>query len=203
MIDRNSARAYSDNVEIRLTTLLALVLACGSQGTDLKQLDNTVNEAGTDDANNPPPTSFTDPFAGQPAYTSKGGGGGGSHHAGESCMQSNCHSAGGGGGEAPAFLIGGTVYTDYFSTTPAVGVEVRIVDTNNNGASTYSDSNGNFYIHSSTTIGYPAVVGARNATITRPMITQISTAAMGSCGQGGCHIPGGKPTASYYQIHVP
>jgi hypothetical protein len=74
--------------------------------------------------------------------------------------------------------------------------------------STYSSSNGNFYIRSGGASGvtFPAIVGARNATTVRPMITTLSTASMGSCGQTKCHVPGGGPqtnTGNYYPIHIP
>jgi hypothetical protein len=84
---------------------------------------------------------------------------------------------------------------------------VRILDGAGHAASTYSGSNGNFYIRAGTdSVAFPAVVGARNATTSRPMITMLSTAGMGSCNQTTCHVPGGGPqtnTGDYYPIHVP
>lgn len=148
---------------------------------------------------NPPPTAYTDPFAGAPAYVSTKPKGDTSHHPGEGCGNQGCH---GKGGDGPSFLIGGTVYTDYAGTTPAVGVEIRVVDTSNNAVSTYSQSNGNFYISSGSANGvvFPAVVGARDGTTTRPMITQL-TGSMGTCAQNGCHV--GTDAGGYYPIHVP
>jgi hypothetical protein len=163
--------------------------------------DGGVTATGT----NPPPTAYTDPFSGAPPYSAQGGGGGDTaHNAGKSCMNKGCHPTAGGGGEAPSFLIGGTVYEDYYGTTPAVGVEVRIVDSAGNAASAYSDRGGSFYIRSSgTNVTFPAVVGARNGTITRPMITTL-TSTMGSCAQSPCHVAGGSPPmGTYYPIHVP
>jgi hypothetical protein len=188
---------------------LAASAACGS-GTDLNQIINVnpYSEAGAASGEGGG-SSFQDPFAGAPGYTAGGAGGDTSHNAGKSCMQSGCHpTAGGGGGEAPSFLIGGTVYADYKGTTPAAGVEIRIVDSAGHAASTYSESNGNFYIRSgsATGVGFPAIIGARNATATRPMITVLSSSGMGSCGQTTCHVPGGGPpsgTGNYYPIHVP
>lgn len=187
---------------------LAACVACGS-GTDLNQIIdvNPRSEAGAVSGEGGS-SGFQDPFGGAPGYMA-GGSGDNSHNAGKSCMQSGCHpTAGGGGGDAPSFLIGGTVYADYKGTTPAPGVEIRIVDSAGHSASTYSGSNGNFYVRSGSANGvtFPAVIGARNATTTRPMITVLSSASMGSCGQTTCHVPGGglpSGTGNYYPIHVP
>jgi hypothetical protein len=54
-------------------------------------------------------------------------------------------------------------------------------------------------------VTFPAVVGARRGTASRPMITTLAS-SMGSCGQTHCHVPGGGPlsgTGNYYPIHVP
>ncbi len=184
---------------------LGASVACGS-GTDLNQIINVnpYSDAGSGTSSGGG-SSFQDPFAGAPGY-SPGQPGDTSHNPGQACLQSDCH--GGGGGEAPSFLIGGTVYADYKGTTPAPGVEVRIVDSAGHAASAYSGSNGNFYIRSSAANGvtFPAVIGARDATATRPMITVLSSPGMGSCGQTKCHVAGGGPqsgTGNYYPIHVP
>lgn len=182
-----------------VVTALACASACGGPGTDPLQVDQTTGDGGgMATSANPPPTPFTDPFAGAPPFSPKGGGGGGgSHNAGEACGKQGCHT----GGDGPAFLIGGTIYTDYKGTTPAAGVEIRIVDGNGNAASTYSEGNGNFYIRSGmTSVGFPAVVGARNGSIARPMITQLSNAGMGTCAQATCHT---APPSGYYPIHIP
>ncbi len=196
-IDEHDGGAHSETVATRgfawLPTVCVMI-ACGSQGTD----PNAVTNADGGTANNPPPTAYTDPFAGAAPYVSTKAKGDTSHNAGEACGKQGCH---GKGGEGPAFLIGGTVYTDYAGTTPAAGVEIRVVDTSNNAVSTYSQSNGNFYISSgSTNVTLPAVVGARDATTTRPMITQL-TGTMGTCAQAGCHV--GADAGGYYPIHVP
>jgi hypothetical protein len=105
----------------------------------------------------------------------------------------DCHA-----NQGPKLLVGGTVYKDYAGKTPAVGVEIRIADTSGRTASAYSGTNGTFYVRAdSTTVAFPAVVGARDATSTRPMITQL-TGTMGSCGQASCHQANG-----YGPIHVP
>jgi hypothetical protein len=121
-------------------------------------------------------------------------------------MQQGCHSSLGGHSEAPTFVIGGTVYQDYAGQIPAEGVEIRIVDSSGNAASTYSAHNGAFFLRDSNSNGvtFPAVVGARDGTTTRPMITTLSTSSMGSCGQSTCHVSGGSPAnGTYYPIHVP
>jgi hypothetical protein len=74
--------------------------------------------------------------------------------------------------------------------------------------SVYSGSNGNFYINAAGAgMTLPAIVGARDGTIARPMITTLTamgSTTMGSCANAGCHIVGGSPaTGAYYPIHVP
>jgi hypothetical protein len=185
--------------------LLLFAAACGSTGTDLKQIvngdpfsDAGGTEVGTGGGAG---ASIADPFAGAPAYSPQTGDN--SHNAGKSCLQSGCH---GSGGEAPNFLIGGTVYSDYAGTMPASGVEVRIVDSAGHAVSTHSGPEGNFYIGAGGGgITFPANVGARDGTTARPMVTTL-TSSMASCGQSTCHVPGGGPTTNtgnYYPIHVP
>jgi hypothetical protein len=197
--------------ELLSVVLLGASIACGS-GTDLNQIVNVnpTSEAGAAGGEGGG-TTFQDPFAGTPGYKA-GMSGDGHHNAGQACGQACCHGGGGNacqGDTGPAFLIGGTVYTDYKGTTPAPGVEVRIVDSAGHAASTYSASDGNFYIRAAsntTGVTFPAIIGARNASASRPMITKLSTASMGSCGQAKCHVPGGGPqtnSGNYYPIHVP
>jgi len=189
-----------------LTSLLSLcaLLGCGA-GTDLNQIVdvNPESDAGTPGSEGGG-TAFQNPFAGAPAYSAQGGGDT-AHHAGESCIQGGCHNF---ASDPPKLLIGGTVYSDYAGMTAAAGVEVRIVDSAGHAASAHSTSNGTFYIMSGSANGvtFPAIVGARNGTTERPMITTLSTASMGSCGQTKCHVAGGGPqtnTGNYYPIHVP
>jgi hypothetical protein len=193
-----SFRTIADGVG---AACLVAAAACGT-GTDLNQLvdESLVDGGAASGSSGGGGSSFRDPFAGAPGYASQTGQQ--SHNPGQSCMQGGCH-----GGEAPSFLIGGTVYADYTGTTPAVGVEVRIVDSAGHAASAYTGSNGNFHIPSGSANGvtFPAVVGARGGAPTRPMITTL-TSSMGSCGQAHCHVPGGGPfsgTGNYYPIHVP
>jgi hypothetical protein len=187
--------------------LLTGAAACGSNGTDLNQVIDvdpfaeagTGADAGIDSGDG---AAIQDPFAGAPGYTA-GQPGGSSHNAGKSCVQSGCHAS---GGDGPTFLVGGTVYKDYKGTTGAPGVEVRVVDSAGNAASAYSGPEGNFYISAGkSNLTFPLIVGARDGTTTRPMVTTLTT-GMASCGQQGCHVPGGGPTTNtgnYYPIHVP
>jgi hypothetical protein len=166
----------------------------------------TPGSTGSSSSGSPSPaaTPTPDAFTGAPAYVSKVGSS--PHNAGKSCLSSGCH--GGGGGDASPFLIGGTVYKDYKGTVPAPGVEIRVKDMAGNTVSVYSGTNGNFYINSSGSgITLPAIVGARDGTTSRPMITNLTSAAMGSCASAGCHIlggtDGGPVSGAYYPIHVP
>jgi hypothetical protein len=121
------------------------------------------------------------------------------HFVGASCGP--CHSTGCGSG-IPCFTLGGTVYKDYAGTVPAPGVEVRVVDLHGKVASTYSGSSGNFALYADAGVTLPAMVGARDSTSTRPMVT---TLAVGMCATAGCHVVGaGLPdSGGYFPIHVP
>lgn len=180
---------------LRAAVLLCVALAsCGGQGVELKTVvvDGGPLALGDAGGGNATPTPYTDPFAGQPPFKSQQSGNS-SHNAGKACLAGGCHAAGG----DKAFLIGGTIYKDYAGSAPEVGAEIRVVDGNGHAVSTYSDSNGNFHIPAGTgNVSFPAVVGARNAQISRPMVTQL-TGTMGNCAQGGCHGNG------YYLIHIP
>jgi hypothetical protein len=128
----------------------------------------------------------------------------GEHRPGESCLQSGCHS-GAVGPQAPdQFILAGTVFKDFAGTIPYPGVEIRVQDATGRTMTTYSHDNGNFYFGGGT-LALPAVVAARDGTTTRPMITQLTTAAMGSCAMSGCHVVGGggPDSGAYYPIHVP
>jgi len=176
-------------------------IGCGT-GTDLNQLVNVEPLSDASPAASGDGGSFQDPFGGAPPYSAQTGSS--SHNAGMSCTKAGCH---GSIAAASSFLIGGTVYVDYKGTTPAPGLEVRIVDSAGHAASAYSGPEGNFYIMSAnaSAVTFPAVVGARGAQGTRPMITTLAV-NMGSCGQTPCHLPGGGPlssTGNYYPIHVP
>ena len=191
------------------------MMACGSAGIDPGTgIGVQTGEGGTD----PPPTPFTDPFADAGPYTNKKGGGDTPHNAGQACggdANKGCHSSGGGGGDhGPPLLIGGTVYQGYpeeagvsadggtSALLPAAGVEVRVMDEHGNSISTYSYSNGVFYISASNAgaVALPAYVGARDSSSTRPMITEL-TGNMGNCCQSGCHV--GTENGGYYRVHVP
>jgi hypothetical protein len=182
---------------------LSVSFGCGA-GTELNQLVTVdpVSDAAPATWIAGEGASFQDPFSGAPPFSTQMGTD--SHNAGHSCIEAACH---GSVAAAESFLIGGTVYADYKGTMPAAGVEVRVADSAGHTISTYSGPEGNFYITSASAgnVTFPAVVGARTANSTRPMITTL-TVSMGSCGQTPCHVPGGSPigaTGNYYPIHVP
>ena len=172
------------------------------QGTDASTPNNDSGTTPTNDASYPtsdsgtnqPPTSYLDPFQGAPAYSA--GKGSNAHNAGQACI--TCHTKQG----EKSLLIGGTVYSDYDGTTPAAGVEIRVLDTQGHAMSTYSGTSGTFYISANSTIVPPFVVGVRNASATRPMITQIDGKTInGDCSKSGCHV--GKSNGGYYVVHIP
>jgi hypothetical protein len=185
-----------------------LAVGCGGgTGTDLNQITNAdpLSDAAVPDATAAWQGAwYPDPFQGAPAYMAQMGSS--SHNAGLACLQPSCH--GGTAGSAPPFFLGGTVYQDYLGTKPAAGVEVRIVDSAGHSASAYAGPEGNFFIPSGAQNGmtFPAAIGARDANTSRPMVTVIAGAGMGSCGQASCHVPGGGPmtnSGNYFPIHVP
>jgi hypothetical protein len=186
-----------------------LAVGCGGgTGTDLNQI---VSEAPISDAAAPDAAagwgqaaSYLDPFDGAPAYAAQMGIS--THNAGMACLQPSCH--GGTAGTAPRFFLGGTAYLDYQGTKPAVGVEVRIVDSAGHAVSAYAGPEGNFFVSSGAENGvtFPAAIGARDANTSRPMITAITGIGMDSCAQTTCHVAGGGPmtgTGNYFPIHVP
>jgi hypothetical protein len=223
-IQRAKVRARVVGVVLCALTILT-ISGCGSAGTDLNQLinDSTFPDSGDSDSApasvsveggaegaaavpNGVGVAVIDPFADAGAFKAQTAAA--THNAGLACINSGCHgtttaSAAG----APALLIGGTVYADYQGKTPAAGVEVRIMDSQGHVATAYSGPEGNFYLGAtgSSGVAFPAVIGARNATATRPMITVLAS-SFGACGQANCHVPGGGPPSgagNYYPIHVP
>lgn len=180
----------SARLQRALAVAVLAACACGT-GTDLRdEVGTTAAADGGAKPVDPPPTPFTDPFAGAGPYNGKSGDT--PHHPGEACSSKQCH----GGNGPPKLLIGGTVYKDYKGTVAAPGIEVRVVDGNGNSASTASGSNGAFGIRTST-VTFPAWVGIRDGKMSRPMITPL-TGSMGDCSQASCHTAGG-----YYPVHIP
>lgn len=168
--------------------VLIAAVACGSQGIDL----NTGSDAGGSTNGDPPPTPFNDPFANAPPYAA----GSEFKHEDKATPGQSCATTGSGCHEHPE--KGGWVFKDYAGTIPAAGVEIRVVDAHGNAQSTYSNSKGMFNFPSG--VSFPAVVGARDATYQRPMITAL-TSGMDDCNQSGCH--GSADAGGYYPIHVP
>lgn len=105
-------------------------------------------------------------------------------------MGAGCHVA---GSRAPAFLYGGTVYQAN-GTTAAAGVQVGVSD-GTRTYSTYSASNGNFWLPSSAgTLDWSkALVRLRNAT--GETIKPAGTSVGAGCNGNGCHSAGSRITA--------
>jgi hypothetical protein len=179
---------------------------CDGTGTNLADLANRspFSDGGNDAASLGAGQVTQDPFAGAPAYA--GDAGATTHNPGLSCITAGCHALSG-GTTAPDFFLGGTVFTDYTGTTPAVGVEIRVADANGNAVSAYTGPTGTFFIAAANAkdLTFPVVVGARSGGTERPMITQLGSTQT-SCSQQSCHVSGGGPTSdagNYYPIHVP
>jgi len=206
-----------------LVVAMLATAACGDPGpiggipsgvleTDAA-LDSAVDAGGLDaialDALPPSEAAAVpDPFAGAPAYVKGTDTAGplslsdpaGPHHIGASCGNGSCHAPGA-CGAAPCFLIGGTAYDEYKGTTPAAGAEIRVLDMQGHAASCYVGPNGNFRILADAGVTLPAIVGIRDGTTTRPMVTVLGN---GMCATSSCHSVGGSPaTGAVYPVHVP
>jgi len=127
-------------------------------------------------------------FTGQPAFASQSGPNG-NHNVGRDCL--SCHD---GSGEAPQFTFAGTLYNG--SGSPVAGAEIRVVDATGKAVSVYSASDGNFYQKGSSTFAAPGHAGARDATTTNLMVSQVTN---GGC--NSCHCTGGSCTTA--PLHVP
>ena len=104
----------------------------------------------------------------------------------------------GAGGGAPRFFAGGSVFKDAAGTMPAAQVEVRFRDAAGKSLSAYTDATGSFFVRQTTAtaagIALPALVGARDAALTKLM---TATIANGDCNSAACH--GGAQG----RVHVP
>jgi hypothetical protein len=141
--------------------------------------------AGGQDAAPPPPPSF---FPAGSTYTATTGpntvnndhaarGFAQGNPAGQPCL--NCH--------ANDFAMAGTVYLTAAGTTPAAKVEVLLKNTNGTTLKAFTDNAGNFYVgRNGTTVGAGALVGMRNATGEKVMVSSASA----DCNT--CHKPNGS-----------
>jgi hypothetical protein len=150
-------------------------------------------DAGADGAAPPPATNA---FTGAPAYVATTGTtsirGAHNQFANQNPAKQNCITC------HDEFFAAGTVYKDAAGTTPAAQVEVRVRSANGNAVRAYTDAVGNFFITNSAASGagvtLPALVGARDATVVRPMISTISS---GACNTAACHA------GAQGWVHVP
>lgn len=181
--------------------LACVVGACGGEASDG---DVTfVTDGGATDEGGGPIPSGVDPFAGAPAFTPGSAAATslvakhldevGKSPTGQNCFASGCH---GSSFDAPSLLFGGTVYQSADPTKGAVGVEIRVVDANGTARSTYSDSNGNFYIRSAGAFGLPAHPGVRNAAGASVMVGDMTVRG---CNAASCH----DGTADFPRIIAP
>lgn len=106
--------------------------------------------------------------------------------AGRACMQ--CHGA---AGPAPRFVVAGTIFKDAAGKMPAARVEVRIMDAENKGTSTYTDADGNYFIKfdAAAPVTFPIRAGVRDAD---SLLSMRAGAAAGNC--NSCHKAAGAST---------
>jgi hypothetical protein len=106
----------------------------------------------------------------------------------------SCHLNG--GGEAPQFVLGGTLYDP--AGNPVSGAEVRLVDASGKARSTYSSTNGTFFMQGSGFAG-PAHVGVRDGANQQDMFTALQSPGGGAC--SSCHCTGGS--CAVPPVHLP
>jgi hypothetical protein len=108
------------------------------------------------------------------------------HRPGQPCLL--CHAD---GSLATAFSVGGTIFVDGMSTTPAPNVNVYIIDSANNVYKTTTNCAGNFYIlPSQFAPTYPFWVTLKGGDVRRDMDSPVYRD--GSC--AGCHVGSPGPT---------
>ena len=127
-------------------------------------------------------------FSSEGAFTPTAGPNG-EHNAGRDCL--SCHD---GSGEAPHFAFAGTIYNG--SGSPVAGAEIRVEDAAGHFTTVYSATNGNFYKTASANFAAPGHAGARNASTTNLMISNVTN---GGC--NSCHCTGS--TCATAPIHLP
>lgn len=194
----------ADAAAAEATTLPATPGAPGAPGTPAPGSNADAGNAadGAAPATPAPGAPGAAAFAGAPAYVAALGpstidtSGKGNGHlsfnaagnpAGQACT--TCHDGAKKGG-APAFAFAGTVYEDKAATKPAARVEVRVLNADGKGLSTYTDANGNFFFRQTEgTLKPPAIAGVRTATVASSMANKIND---GNCNQ--CHGAGMRLT---------
>jgi len=120
-------------------------------------------------------------FASGSTFAASGKGCSGQHNVGKDCLQ--CHG----------FAFAGTIYDG--SGKALSGVEVRVVDSTGMAISTYSCTNGNFYVQNGSFTA-PGHTAARNAASTTSMVS-----AMTNGGCNSCHCTGAGCVTT--RIHLP
>lgn len=106
--------------------------------------------------------------------------------AGRSCF--DCH---GPAGTGPEFVVGGTVYLGLMGTTPAPMVEVRVRNDNGSAFSTYTDTDGNYFVLKPDAGG--GIGGVARAGLRSAMGTQLMTGLLNDGRCGDCHVAAGGP----------
>lgn len=109
----------------------------------------------------------------------------GQHNPGKECL--GCHSQGGG---APAFTLGGTIYSAATGGSAVTGATINITDAAGKTLKLVSAQNGNFW--TSTPLVFPIRVNASLCPATKPMVGAVN--GNGAC--NNCHN-------STLQVHVP
>ena len=120
----------------------------------------------------------------------------GATNAGATCETAGCHRPPLGAG-APEFIMSGTAYKPD-KTTPATGIELRVVpDAGGAALTSKTDSAGNFYVVKGATNPFPGKALASGCpTADAKMVGALTTATQGNCNSADCHqTPGGAAGA--------
>lgn len=104
---------------------------------------------------------------------------------GSDCL--SCHSRGSGEDEAPAWTVGGTVFTDILGTDGTSGAIIRVTDSTGTTVTLESSRVGNFYTNERLTP--PLTAQVETDGVVREMSQQVETGACNSCHQcdGAAH----------------
>jgi hypothetical protein len=120
-----------------------------------------------------------------------------SHRPGQPCVA--CHRD---GGKAPAFTLGGTVYTDLTSQKPIGNVAVSIIDSAGTTFTTTTNCAGNFYVRADQfTPVYPFWVSLRAGSLRDDMASAVYRE--GSCGACHTHPRSSKSPGNVYLLDDP
>jgi hypothetical protein len=168
-----------------LASLIFLLGAC----------EGSFGKSADDDGDDSTPTADADPNApdGGNCIATASSSDDGHHNPGQACR--TCHDGSMVGAGAPAYSVGGTLYTDHLGSAPVKNATIVVVDNEGTEIRLVTGTNGNFY--STATLAYPLHVRASSCPDDVSMVGTV--AEPGNCNSGGCH----DALGSQGRIHLP